>query len=311
MQSSTRVHVLITTDKYGMKYGYGRIVRDVVKHLKGYFNVTVGNKVKGCPDVLYVHDCYAPRKIYLAKKRCKCKVVTHVHTLNPILIGQFLREKATLSLSDHVITVSNIMKKLIESYYGDVVDKISVVHNCVDTRKFKPSKNPEEVKADIIYVGRRLEGRKGFKILLAKAINEGLKLAAIGSRDVEFLGASYVLPKNILLDLGYVPLKRLIRILSSGKPVVLPSTFEPFGLVALETMACKGRAIISKYAGVAEIVEPKSAILFDPINDSLKEVVEKAYEEIDLNKARKVAEKHDCRKTIVKIVEKINGTLES
>ena len=308
--SDVRVHVLITVDKYGMKYGYGRIVRDVVKHLKGYFNVTVGNKVKGCPDVLYVHDCYAPRKIYLAKKRCKCKVVTHVHTLNPILIGQFLREKGTLSLSDRVITVSKIMRELIKTYYGDVVSKIDVVYNCVDTKRFKPVRNPEVLDVDLIYVGRRLEGRKGFKIVLAKAMKEGLKMAAIGSRDVELLGIFHSLPKGIVLDLGYVPIRRLIRILSSGKPIVLPSTFEPFGLIALETMACKGRSIISKYAGVAEIVEPKSAIIFDPIKDSLKDVIEKAYDEIDLNKAREVAKKYDCRIIIKDIVRIINEVIE-
>ena len=44
-------------------------------------------------------------------------------------------------------------------------------------------------------------------------------------------------------------------VLKSSDVVVVPSRFEPFGIIALEAMAAGGPVVVSRVGGLAEIVE--------------------------------------------------------
>jgi glycogen(starch) synthase len=66
---------------------------------------------------------------------------------------------------------------------------------------------------------------------------------------------------------GYVPDEELRELLSRTGCVVIPSLYEPFGIVALEGMAAGAPTIVARTGGLAEIVEGTGAgVLFEPGN---------------------------------------------
>ena len=66
---------------------------------------------------------------------------------------------------------------------------------------------------------------------------------------------------------GFVPDDDLRRILQRAGCVIIPSLYEPFGIVALEGMAAGAPTIVARTGGLAEIVEGTGAgLLFEPGN---------------------------------------------
>ena len=66
---------------------------------------------------------------------------------------------------------------------------------------------------------------------------------------------------------GFVPDHELRALLRRAACVVIPSLYEPFGIVALEGMAAGAPTIVARTGGLAEIVEgTDAALLFEPGN---------------------------------------------
>ena len=66
---------------------------------------------------------------------------------------------------------------------------------------------------------------------------------------------------------GFVPDDELHRLVNAATCVVIPSLYEPFGIVALEGMAAGAPTIVARTGGLAEIVEGTDAgLLFEPGN---------------------------------------------
>ena len=66
---------------------------------------------------------------------------------------------------------------------------------------------------------------------------------------------------------GFVPDDALRALLQRTGCVVIPSLYEPFGIVALEGMAAGAPTIVARTGGLAEIVEGTGAgLLFEPGN---------------------------------------------
>ena len=64
---------------------------------------------------------------------------------------------------------------------------------------------------------------------------------------------------------GFVPDDELRALLQRASCVVIPSLYEPFGIVALEGMAAGAPTIVARTGGLAEIVEgTQAALLFEP-----------------------------------------------
>ncbi|HEY0087211.1 MAG TPA: glycosyltransferase family 4 protein, partial [Candidatus Lokiarchaeia archaeon] len=245
------------------------------------------------------------------KKISKKKVVITVHGSDILTIPRNqLIKKIYIGLikhSDHIIAVSNAnKKKLIE--LGVKEDMIFVIPNGIYLYELKNVKNPKKKKDEtkIVWTGRMVE-IKGLKNLI-KAMKivvtsyPDSKLALIGDgplkNNLMNLSEDLCLKENIDF-IGYVKNEAILEYLENSDIFVLPSTFEGFGISALEAMNCSKPIIGSNIGGIVDIIEDKkNGLLVEPENhqqlaEKICYLIEHPVDRIRMGKeGRKIAEKN-------------------
>jgi len=162
-------------------------------------------------------------------------------------------------------------------------EKIHVIYNGVDTKKFKPTRNRvglrlelglEEEQRIILCVGR-LYYRKGITILL-KSIPEVVQKF----RDAKFVISGKGFKKNeeylrklaeklkiekYVAFLGYVPDEKLPDLYAASDIFVLPALYENFPFAILEAQSTGLPVISTKVGGIPEfLTDNKNGLLVDP-----------------------------------------------
>jgi glycogen(starch) synthase len=224
-------------------------------------------------DLVHVHDWISARAGIGIKESTGLPLVCTVHsteydrTADLWPFEWILRiEKEMVQKSDQVITVSKRSARLLEEKFGAQPSKVNVVYNAVDSSKFP--KHKEELreangkKTKVVLYHGRLSVQKGVEYFLRAAQKVLSK-----EKNVRFLisGKGDLLPRLVELSfdlgisknvtfLGYVSDEHFKRILCTSDVLVLPSVSEPFGIVALESMASGTPTIVSKTSGVSERV---------------------------------------------------------
>jgi glycosyltransferase involved in cell wall biosynthesis len=152
------------------------------------------------------------------------------------------------------------------------IRKLRVVKNGVDLEIFRPASDWPADGGYILFVGRLVE-QKGIEYLLrafsyVRQKFPDVRLMIVG--DGEFKEWLERLASNltILRNVDFVPWVQhedLARLYQRARIVVIPSIFEPFGMVALEAMACKRPVVASNIGGLREIVRHgKTGFLVNP-----------------------------------------------
>jgi len=194
---------------------------------------------------------------------------------NEIFKQRLTAEKEIARKADKIIATSPVEKKIIKKLFKVEENKIDTITIGVDTKIFKPIKKEkarkflkfENDKKIILYVGR-IEWRKGIGTLLY-AFREIIKkfpdsrLYVIGggkSKSAKKLdNAEQERLKNIIKELnisekvfllGPKKQKYLCRYYSASDVCVVPSYYEPFGIVPLESMACGTPVVASRTGGL-------------------------------------------------------------
>lgn len=235
----------------------------------------------------------------LAKKYSKPLVVTQHNTfiqynnfwnffegLNDLTVG-----KQILKLADKIIVVSNATRKYVLSLGADS-DKIVVLHNGVDTHRFRPlDKSKEKIRkkldisrnSKVALTVRRLVYKNGIDTLLksAKSVvkkNSNIVFLIIG-KGPDLSGTKeriqqLELEKNIKL-LGFISDKELPAYYNAADFFILPSkSGEGSPLVSLEAMACGLPVIATDVGGIKEIIEDKYGIIVPPDDpDSMEKAI--------------------------------------
>jgi len=170
-----------------------------------------------------------------------------------------------------VICCSNYMVSHVQWAFGLPTDKLVMIPNGVDAEAYAKVENsdlssfrskfalPEE--KIVLFVGR-LVYEKGVQVLV-NAITKVLekvnaKFVIVGngymkeqlSSIIKGLGLSHK-----VLFTGFVDDETLRKLQKCADVSVVPSLFEPFGIVALEAMAAKSPVVVSDTGGLSEIVE--------------------------------------------------------
>jgi mannosylfructose-phosphate synthase len=223
------------------------------------------------------------------------------------------------SVTGQTVTSHEEMAK-IEELYHYKPKRVEFIPPGVDVHKFRPLDPGEEEKQldtklpdRFIFMASRTSRAKGHDLLLKAYVDvleefKDVNLVFCGDihcQDLEGLkvlsNIKSIVEKNELKEhvklLGCIPNDLLPVFYRKAEIYVLPARFEPFGMAALEAMACQVPAVISQYASIQEnLSNGEDYLKIDPYNtQELSETIIKLLENEKL--ARKIAKKG--RKTVV------------
>ncbi len=171
-----------------------------------------------------------------------------------------------------VIACSKFMVREVVSGFELPPSKVHLVPNGVDPALWQMSSEtvPRE---HLVVAWGRVQYEKGFQVLV-RAVAELRQrvpdvrciIAGRGSYLSELQSQIDVEGVTDIVDLaGFVPDHELRSILRRAGCVIIPSLYEPFGIVALEGMAAGAPTVVARTGGLAEIVEGTDAgLLFEP-----------------------------------------------
>lgn len=172
--------------------------------------------------------------------------------------------------ANEVIVNSNYMKCELQRNFGLPFEKINVVPNGVNLTMYSGIERDYDFRRNyasdnekiILYAGR-LVYEKGVQHLIAampKILEHyhDAKLVIAGKggmmdelkAQVDYLGLG-----NKVYFTGQMPHKSLCKLYKCADISVFPSTYEPFGIVALEGMLAGNPIVVSDIGGLDEIVE--------------------------------------------------------
>jgi len=179
--------------------------------------------------------------------------------------------KFFLKKAYRIITVSNAMKKEINSFYKN--NKTDVIYNGIEKNFIKNFKH--ENQKYILTVGH-FEKRKNFISLvhayaLLKKKEKNLKLVILGNANstkekkyllkVKSLIMKNSLEKSVVI-LNNVKKKKLIEYYKNCYLFISPSIYEGFGITILEAMKSK-KIILASNIKVFKEISPKGIIFFN------------------------------------------------
>jgi glycogen synthase len=178
-------------------------------------------------------------------------------------------ERWMANRADRLITCSHYMRGHVADVYGLEEDRVTVIPNGIDPLDLQPVDDLDRLRARfaapderlIVLVGR-LVYEKGFQLAL-----EALPGLIERLGDVRFLVAGSGTHEQELRDqaselgldphgtfLGWIGDDVLHSLYLIADLCVVPSLYEPFGLVALEAMASGCPCIVADTGGLREIV---------------------------------------------------------
>lgn len=232
-------------------------------------------------DVVYAFiGSFAVAAAYL-KKRCpKVKLCIKVQEVGQPKYEPLLKGKLYLSVenwlmktackrADAVIVHSQYMKETVAKEWG--IKNCTIVPHGIDVSLFKPVVVDEEqhnklwgdAERKLLFVGR-LVYRKGVMQLIesAKHLMAGglsFRLVMVGDgplrQSMERLISDSKLSNHVYLY-GRAEHDVLLALYTSADFTIVPSIYEPFGMVPLESLACGTPAIVSYNTAMKETIEP-------------------------------------------------------
>jgi D-inositol-3-phosphate glycosyltransferase len=234
-------------------------------------------------DIIFSHYWLSALVGKYLRTKWRIPDVTMYHTLgavkNSIGIGEsdpelrIVSERDTMDDCQRIIVATEKEKQNIIRYYGALPEKIGVVPCGVNMDLFRPidkvAARQELGLTDnkiLLFVGR-IDPLKGIDRLL-KAVpllpsREGLKLVVIGGDEnsrpeinkLRKLVDELKIRDSVQFE-GLIKQERLPYYYSAADACVVPSYYESFGLVALESLACGTPVVATDVGDMKNIIRP-------------------------------------------------------
>lgn len=221
--------------------------------------VRVAERAAVSVDLIHCHDWMTATAGIKLRSLLGKPLVYNIH-LPQAFIGYKILEKLGLVNADLVLVNSSAIEQELNAY-GLPLPAVEVVPNGVDLEIFQPAANWPADDGYVLFVGR-LVAQKGVTFLL-EALSVVLqrcpeaRLIVVGDGELDlFLKriTRYLGIPHRVTFLDWTTGPDLVTLYQRAKFVVVPSYYEPFGIVALEAMACARPVIASRTGGLAEIV---------------------------------------------------------
>jgi glycogen(starch) synthase len=227
-------------------------------------------------DVVAVHDWLSSVAGIIIKNETEIPVIFHVHSTEfgrsgdhgSEVVSHF--ESATAKAADRVITVSHTMREdLIR--HGWPAEKISVVWNGVDPKRYDPAKyssedikrvrskyNIEDDESMLFFLGRLtwVKGMRNLIQAMPTILEEypKTKLVILGKgeeqRDIEETASRLGIKDKVVSRYEFVPEEERILHYAAADVCVFPSVYEPFGIVSLEAMSMAKPVVVGAHGVV-------------------------------------------------------------
>ncbi len=238
---------------YSDSYSWIRFAYHVYKHFEG-----LNHK----PDIIHCHDWATVLAGIAVKWKYKIPLVFHLHLPNK---KEFCSSVENLGLvcADLITVNSDCVRSDIIQLYSSEGLNIKVIPNGFNQNRFYPPEDiPPDSKEYILFVGR-LVGQKGLEYLIRAfyyvcQIYENIYLKIVGEGELEDtlkqLCINYMIEDKVIFE-GFRIGDELTKLYQYSQFVVIPSVYEPFGMTAIEAMACKKPVIASNIMGLRENIK--------------------------------------------------------
>jgi glycogen synthase len=215
---------------------------------------------KNRPDVIHCHDWVTALAGVRSRWALGIPLVMHLHLPNRNTLCASV-ENLGLVCADQVTVNSEAMYEELMGRGLPLRQPPEIIENGVDLDTFRPADGWPADDNYLLFVGRLVE-QKGVEYLIraylyVRTKYPDLRLKVVGSGDLREALAG--LATNLLLAdgvdfLGWQTGSELVGLYQRAAAVVVPSIYEPFGMTALEALACRRPVVASREGGLPDIV---------------------------------------------------------
>jgi glycosyltransferase involved in cell wall biosynthesis len=225
------------------------------------------------PEVVHCHDWVTVLCGIKCRWELKIPMVFHVHLPNRTPFCSSV-ENFGLVCSDLLTVNSQAMAEQMKDRFPN--KKVVVVPNGVDTTVFNPGIPNTDTDQYVLFVGRLVEQKgvdrllRAFVHVLKRFPTIELKIVGTGPCESAYRRlADCLLIGHRVHFLGWKTGLELSRLYQSASVVAVPSVYEPFGITALEAMACARPVVASNTGGLKEIIEHEKTGCLVTVGDHL------------------------------------------
>lgn len=239
------------------------------------------------PDVVHLHVFWLAAVAWAIKQETATPLVYHVHSLDKAeyeigheasqCLDQWSTQSEIIEAADRVIVLSRSERELLISYVPQVRSRLSIVGNGIDDEvQPLPSRGGKRV----LFTGRFVN-RKGIHELLdaipavVAAVPDAEFVLAGGHRDCSasemrrcWIGESLLPFAAHIGFTGWLDGRQMSQLYREMDVLVVPSWYEPFGMVILEGMLHGLPIVAADIGGPAEILEHERTGLLVPPRDA-------------------------------------------
>ena len=189
---------------------------------------------------------------------------------------------------DHIIATTEPQTEHLQKHYDVLERQITVVPPGMDENRFSPVRQEEwedlqqryNLRGHDVFTVGRMAANKGYDLLLKamptlfELVPDARLVAAIGSENSPQDDEGVAVLKSLADELGiadkidwrgYIPDKDLADYYRATGVFALCSRYEPFGMTAIEAMACGTSTVITVHGGLFELIDFGNQALFaDP-----------------------------------------------
>ncbi|MBB5911790.1 glycogen(starch) synthase [Nocardia transvalensis] len=224
------------------------------------------------PDVVHAHDWLVAHPAIALAEHYDVPLVSTIHATEAgrhsgWVSGRVNRQVHSVEWwlardSDALITCSASMQEEVERLYGPEIAPVTVIRNGIDVGAWTfRERSPRSGPPRLLYVGR-LEYEKGVQDAIAalpriRREHPGTTLTVAGvGTQFEWLrerARAHRVMRAVNFT-GRLDHTELLGWLHGADAIVLPSRYEPFGIVALEAAAAGTPLVTSTAGGLGELV---------------------------------------------------------
>ncbi|WP_183469661.1 glycosyltransferase family 4 protein [Mycolicibacterium iranicum] len=224
------------------------------------------------PDIVHAHDWLVAHPAVALAQFFDVPLVSTIHATEagrhsgwvsgPVSRQVHALESWLVRDSDALITCSTSMRDEITTLFGPELADVTTIPNGIDTDGWPFARRRRHTgPAELLYFGR-LEYEKGVHDAIAalpriRRTHPGTTLTIAGDgTQLAFLEAQARKHKVVKATnfVGRVDHSQLLTLLHRADVAVLPSHYEPFGIVALEAAAAGAPLVTSTAGGLGEAV---------------------------------------------------------